>query len=359
MGEWNTVTRVGRLNPVVSNNSDIGNSTDYFDNMYASDVYYQSLFTFDIYEDLDLIDGMEMVLMPDENGNMVPKVDPATIPDIIKGTDTPENPESHNFIDAAKADGLLFGAIRQLRQETKDGRNAIRDELDLRTPDQDTGKQDMDGNMQIVLDKNAKRESRFSVFKDGGDGLAEELMRLDERGNLRLKGALMPNSLDLAEYHPVLEPVEAGDVLVADRFSHGKMRKCDAENDKAVVGIVSALPGIALGAGIDRLADIDSDTALQIEEARALGDKETEEDLWLRLEQRFKRTHAAIALSGTVLCKVDAAYGSIEVGDLLVSSPTPGHAMRSDEPVPGTVIAKALEPVDFGTSAIKVLVMLR
>jgi hypothetical protein len=46
-------------------------------------------------------------------------------------------------------------------------------------------------------------------------------------------------------------------------------------------------------------------------------------------------------------------------GDLLVASPTPGHAMRGDAPLPGTVIGKALEELTSGSAAISVLVMLR
>ena len=66
-----------------------------------------------------------------------------------------------------------------------------------------------------------------------------------------------------------------------------------------------------------------------------------------------------VALSGMALCKVDAGYGSIMPGDLLTTSPTAGHAMRADDPPPGTILGKALEPLDTGTGLIKVLVMLR
>jgi hypothetical protein len=60
-----------------------------------------------------------------------------------------------------------------------------------------------------------------------------------------------------------------------------------------------------------------------------------------------------------VLCKVDASYGSIRPGDLLTTSATPGHAMLAYEPQPGTIVGKALEPLDTGTGVIKVLVTLR
>ena len=56
---------------------------------------------------------------------------------------------------------------------------ALNDELDERTPDKKTGKQEMDGNLQIILDKDANDASRFSIFRDGADGLQEEAYRVD------------------------------------------------------------------------------------------------------------------------------------------------------------------------------------
>ena len=63
-------------------------------------------------------------------------------------------------------------------------------------------------------------------------------------------------------------------------------------------------------------------------------------------KQQSDRTRQPIALLGKVFCKVDARYGAIEVGDLLTTSPTPGHAMKVDDPLKafGTVIGKALRP---------------
>jgi hypothetical protein len=43
----------------------------------------------------------------------------------------------------------------------------------------------------------------------------------------------------------------------------------------------------------------------------------------------------------------------------LVTSPMPDHAMRTDAPLPGTVLGKALESLEEGAGTIKVLVMLR
>ncbi len=79
-----------------------------------------------------------------------------------------------------------------------------------------------------------------------------------------------------------------------------------------------------------------------------------------RMGLRRSASHrVAVALAGVVSCKVDAGYGAIWPGDLLVTSPTPGHAMRTDAPLPGTMLGKALEPLEEGTGTIKILVMLR
>ncbi len=56
-----------------------------------------------------------------------------------------------------------------------------------------------------------------------------------------------------------------------------------------------------------------------------------------------------------------AKFGNIEIGDLLVSSPFPGYAMKCDEPREciGAIIGKAMEPLEEGVGKIMVQVMLR
>jgi hypothetical protein len=68
-----------------------------------------------------------------------------------------------------------------------------------------------------------------------------------------------------------------------------------------------------------------------------------------------------IALIGKVYCKVDANYGAIEVGDLLTTSPTLGHAMKAVDPIKafGSVIGKALRPLDSGEGLIPILIALQ
>jgi hypothetical protein len=68
-----------------------------------------------------------------------------------------------------------------------------------------------------------------------------------------------------------------------------------------------------------------------------------------------------------VRVKADANYGAIKAGDLLTTSSTKGHAMKA-QPVdvggveiyrPGTIIGKALEPLESGTGLIEVFVTLQ
>jgi hypothetical protein len=68
-----------------------------------------------------------------------------------------------------------------------------------------------------------------------------------------------------------------------------------------------------------------------------------------------------IALVGQVYCKADAQYGPIEVGDMLTTSPTTGHAMRAADPLEafGAVIGKALQSLRSGQGLVRILVALQ
>jgi hypothetical protein len=127
----------------------------------------------------------------------------------------------------------------------------------------------------------------------------------------------------LPERYPVCEPVEVGDVLANDATRPGTFCLSRMAADPSVVGIATeAWPATDEGAA---------------ERAQAV----------------------TLASSGVGVCKVDTGYGPIAANDLLVASPTPGHAMKAVNPAPGTVLAKALEPLPTGTGTIRVLVMLR
>jgi hypothetical protein len=67
-----------------------------------------------------------------------------------------------------------------------------------------------------------------------------------------------------------------------------------------------------------------------------------------------------VATSHIALCRVDAGYGAVAIGDRLVASPMPGAAMRADSaPVDRLVLGRAIEPLETGTARIRVLLGVR
>jgi hypothetical protein len=149
---------------------------------------------------------------------------------------------------------------------------------------------------------------------------------VSDGGNAQVQ-PIRSSSREVASPVEVSELVEPGDVLVIDRVAAGMMRRGFESHDAGVVGVVSENAGAVL-----------------VSESPGTVDDES---------------RAEVAMAGVVHCKADAGYGAIWPGDLLVTSPTPGHAMRTDAPLPGTIVGKALEPLEDGTGLIRILVMLR
>lgn len=112
----------------------------------------------------------------------------------------------------------------------------------------------------------------------------------------------------------VVRAVEAGDVVVLDRGSGGALRPGSEVSDPSVIGVVAFVEGQVPAGEL-----------------------------------------APVAVAGIVPCHVDAQYGWISPGDLLVVSPTPGYAMRAEDPTPGTILGKALESLEVGQGKIQVL----
>lgn len=134
---------------------------------------------------------------------------------------------------------------------------------------------------------------------------------------------------DCAEEFDVVDAqqLEPGTVVVIDQ--EGALRESRDAYDKKVAGIVSGAGGYRPGIVLDRrTADV---------------------------------SRTVVALVGKVYCKVDAQYGPIEMGDLLTPSPTPGHAMKASDPgrAFGSVIGKALRPLQEGRGMVPVLVALQ
>ncbi len=118
---------------------------------------------------------------------------------------------------------------------------------------------------------------------------------------------------------PVSGAVDVGDLLILDPERPGALRVATTIADPGVVGVAVVAPSSA-GSG---------------------------------------QSEVAVAGSGFATVKADAGYGAIRAGDLLTSSATPGHAMLALTAEPGTIVGKALEPLDAGTGTIRMLLTAR
>ncbi len=128
-------------------------------------------------------------------------------------------------------------------------------------------------------------------------------------------------SADIAEWVAVSESVGPGDVLELDPAQPGSYRRAGDPCSGLVAGVVSSQPGVVLGV------------------TGAVDDK------------------ALMALAGIVAVRVTSEGGPIGLGDLLVSSSTPGYAMRwsGSDPCPCALVGKALGPFDGARGAVLVL----
>ncbi len=159
----------------------------------------------------------------------------------------------------------------------------------------------------------------------GGQNLIFRVERTT--GNVYADGSFQGGGADVAERIDATEALEPGDVVEIDPDNPGKFRKAREAISTRVAGVISTAPGVVLG------------------NTDALGTD----------------MRPILALAGRVPVKATAKFGAIQVGDLLVSSPIPGYAMKCPEANKciGAVIGKALEPLSEGTGLIEIQVVLR
>jgi hypothetical protein len=169
------------------------------------------------------------------------------------------------------------------------------------------------------------------AVSETGIGIAAKGGRLAGRfeGDIEITGDIRLANADCAEDFDIagLVKIEPGTVMVID--SEGALRESDRAYDKRVAGVISGAGNFKPGIVLDK--------------------------------QESSRNRMPIALLGKVYCKVDAQYGTIEVGDLLTTSLTPGHAMKTCDPLKafGAVIGKALRPLTEGQGLIPILIALQ
>jgi|GEM_PF-942421 len=175
---------------------------------------------------------------------------------------------------------------------------------------------DKGGGLIQVFDQSG----RASIQLQGDDGTSKAVIRI--------------NGNNIGDYSEVFELEEKeslapGSVVVIDSAEPGRLKLSTTEYDRCVAGVVSGAdgvsPGIIMGARKDGTTD------------------------------------KPVALAGRVYTLVDASYGEIKPGDLLTTSPTPGHAMVVRDPARayGAVLGKAMQGLKSGRGRILVLVSLQ
>jgi hypothetical protein len=156
---------------------------------------------------------------------------------------------------------------------------------------------------------NAENDAKFTV---------------DAAGNVRADGTFASPAADFAELLPAADGLEPADVLVI--APSGELAASFEPYQGSVVGVYSTRPAFLGGS-------VDGDPA----------------------------GHAPLAITGVVPVKVTAENGPIQVGDLLTTSSTPGHAMRCSgvEQCFGRTIGKAMRTHQEGAGTITVLLILQ
>ncbi len=156
--------------------------------------------------------------------------------------------------------------------------------------------------------------------------------RIDSSGKGFFDGGTQTGGADFAESVSVgggKDKYEPGDVLVIDTTADRQLTLAKTPYSTLVAGIYSTKPGVT-------------------------ATPHTSEDPRLA-------TEIPVAIVGIVPCKVTNENGPIARGDLLVTSSTPGYAMRGSDRtmLPGAIIGKAMQPFSGAKGKIEVLVTLR
>ncbi|HTL09957.1 MAG TPA: hypothetical protein VL307_16900, partial [Chitinophagaceae bacterium] len=155
----------------------------------------------------------------------------------------------------------------------------------------------------------------ISTFKANGSNVA----RIDQNGKGFFNGGTQMGGADIAEYFDVEgdhNSYEPGDVLMISQQNDRAVEKSNTPYSTLVAGVYATKPGVLLtekDASADRLFD-----------------------------------GVPMGVIGVIPTKVCLERGVIHRGDMLVSSSTPGVAMKADpdKVKPGQVIGKALQEYD-------------
>jgi len=174
---------------------------------------------------------------------------------------------------------------------------------------------------------------RRRVTGPGGSSTST-VVRFDSTGRGFFDNGTQSGGADLAEMFDVTgdrNSYAPGDVLVISVDASRQVTRSNTPYSTLVAGVYATRPGVVLT------------------------EYSNEEDI---------SDMVPMGIIGVIPTNVTSENGPIRIGDLVVTSSVPGHAMRGDPAVammhPGSVIGKALEAFDgAGTGRIRVLVNVR
>jgi len=165
-----------------------------------------------------------------------------------------------------------------------------------------------------------------------GIGTGYPAEKLHVIGTVKCSVLKLTGGSDIAEPFDLVETgiAEPGMVVVIDSENPGKLKLSEKAYDRCVAGIISGAGGIEPGMLMGQSGSV------------ANGEH-------------------PIAMTGRVYCWADASKGSIEPGDLLTTSGTPGYAMKVTDhaKAQGAVIGKAMSSLKEGQGLVLVLVSLQ
>jgi len=162
---------------------------------------------------------------------------------------------------------------------------------------------------------------------------AAHVFRVDSTGKGYFDGGTVNSGADFAESVEVKEEKAQygpGDVMVIDTTGTRRFELAAKPYSTLVAGIYATKPGVLA----------------------------TTHDI---SDPRIANAEIPMAIVGIVPCKVTNENGDIEVGDLLVTSSTPGRAMKGTDrsKMTGAVVGKALQAMHGKNGVIEVLVSLQ
>jgi hypothetical protein len=164
-----------------------------------------------------------------------------------------------------------------------------------------------------------------------GSSSTSAVVRFDSTGKGFFDNGTQSGGADVAEVFDASgDPAEysKGDVLVISTRAARQIERSSQPYSSLVAGVYATKPGVTL----------------------------TEEFNDADLSQKIP-----MGVIGVIPTKVSSENGAIHIGDLLVTSSTPGHAMRASHRAarrhPGAILGKALDNFEGTTGMIRVLVL--